>query len=325
MGEHGHGWISGPWVRRIVAGIASIVPEQIADRLGIGVANVNAACAVEVSGIGGVLLRGNVGGVPISGAGVRCMWIPAKPAFRAGEVIGTRWNDAEVGAYSVACGYNTKASGQAATSFGDGGEAGGQSSFVAGEASIASAHAAAALGLSTAADADFALALGAYSRASRIAEVALSGGKVSESGDTVDMAKDLRGFRTIGTDPVEFTSDANAPAGATLETSNRFIFKQYTSTYLHGRVIARDENGDSCAWKFDVAVRRDVLAATTALIGGVAVVPTVIAQDAGWDVATLLTVQVDAVNGSLQVILSAGEFALVAECSLHGVAVSYQG
>jgi hypothetical protein len=58
------------------------------------------------------------GTLSLSGAGTRMFWYPGKAAFRAGEVDGTQWNDANIGAYSVAFGYDTKASGGGSTALG---------------------------------------------------------------------------------------------------------------------------------------------------------------------------------------------------------------
>jgi len=62
--------------------------------------------------------------VPATGSGTRTMWYPERGAFRAGQVTGTQWDAANIGAHSVAFGYNTRASGTG--------------SFAAGSGSIAS-------------------------------------------------------------------------------------------------------------------------------------------------------------------------------------------
>ncbi|MCK5107942.1 MAG: hypothetical protein KAQ83_04410, partial [Nanoarchaeota archaeon] len=67
---------------------------------------------------GSLLFNGTSGATPTSGAGTRMMWIPEKAAFRAGEVTATEWDAANVGAYSFAGGYRTKASGGSSTAFG---------------------------------------------------------------------------------------------------------------------------------------------------------------------------------------------------------------
>jgi hypothetical protein len=56
--------------------------------------------------------------IPATGAGTRLMWYPAKAAFRAGLVSGTQWDASNVGDYSVAFGFDTEASGLAATAIG---------------------------------------------------------------------------------------------------------------------------------------------------------------------------------------------------------------
>jgi len=60
------------------------------------------------------------GDIPATGAGIRLMWYPGKSAFRAGEVTGSEWNDANIGDFSVAFGLNTKASAPKAVAMGDG-------------------------------------------------------------------------------------------------------------------------------------------------------------------------------------------------------------
>ncbi len=53
------------------------------------------------------------GSAPAQGAGTRMTFYPAKAAFRAGRVneTPTAWDDSNIGAYSAAFGYDTKASG----------------------------------------------------------------------------------------------------------------------------------------------------------------------------------------------------------------------
>src|SRR5687768_11137760 len=54
------------------------------------------------------------GNPPVSGSGTRMMWYPNKAAFRAGHVSGsgaTYWDKDNIGLYSVAMGFNTKAIG----------------------------------------------------------------------------------------------------------------------------------------------------------------------------------------------------------------------
>jgi hypothetical protein len=67
---------------------------------------------------GCVLFDGVTGSTPVSGAGTRMMWIPAKSAFRIGTVTGTQWDNANIGSYSFAGGYNSKAAGLGSMAYG---------------------------------------------------------------------------------------------------------------------------------------------------------------------------------------------------------------
>jgi len=53
----------------------------------------------------------DIGGIPAEGAGTRFMWMPYKGATRGGYVNGTQWDDANIGYWSTAFGYNARASG----------------------------------------------------------------------------------------------------------------------------------------------------------------------------------------------------------------------
>jgi len=63
---------------------------------------------------GNVLFDGNTTSsyddIP-SGAGNRFMWVAEKSALRAGEVIGSQWNNSNIGTHSAAFGYNNIANG----------------------------------------------------------------------------------------------------------------------------------------------------------------------------------------------------------------------
>src|SRR5437773_7540934 len=64
--------------------------------------------AVVITDANGWAATGTFGSgvIPVTGPGVRLMWYPRKAAFRAGRV-GTQWDDANVGDFSVALGENT--------------------------------------------------------------------------------------------------------------------------------------------------------------------------------------------------------------------------
>ena len=84
---------------------------------------------------GGILAVGTFGdGVNLitSGGGTRLIWYPKKAAFRAGGVIGSQWDNANIGSYSTAFGGNS--------------EARGTSSFAAGQNTLARGVGSVALG-----------------------------------------------------------------------------------------------------------------------------------------------------------------------------------
>ena len=58
--------------------------------------------------------------VPSLGAGTRLLWNAHSSSFRVGTVTGTNWDSANVGNYSIAMGYNCKASGVYSVAIGTG-------------------------------------------------------------------------------------------------------------------------------------------------------------------------------------------------------------
>ena len=108
-------------------------------QVGIGTATPNVASLLHVDvGISttkGLLVTGTYNAsatVPNLGAGSRLMFYPGKAAFRAGFGEGTRWDDANVGLYSVATGDYTIASGDYSTALGFGSTASGTGSTAMG-------------------------------------------------------------------------------------------------------------------------------------------------------------------------------------------------
>ncbi len=70
---------------------------------------------------GGIYASGTYGAgetLSYAGAGSRMFWYPRKAAFRAGYVDGAQWNDANIGDWSFATGYNNTVNGNLATAFG---------------------------------------------------------------------------------------------------------------------------------------------------------------------------------------------------------------
>src|SRR5690606_32627109 len=83
--------------------------------------------------------------IPATGPGTRMMWYAHKAAFRSGRVDVDRWDDANIGVYSTALGWNTLASGQASLAAGLGASATGMASLAIGSATRAAGPASVAL------------------------------------------------------------------------------------------------------------------------------------------------------------------------------------
>ena len=76
----------------------------------VGIGTTSPAAKLEIAS-GGLLISGITGTIDSIGAGTRLMWIPAKHAFRAGEITGTEWDDPNIGLHSfTGGGFNNIAS-----------------------------------------------------------------------------------------------------------------------------------------------------------------------------------------------------------------------
>jgi hypothetical protein len=65
-------------------------------------------CNFSLKGDDGMLFKGTfaIGSLSTSGAGTKLLWHPAKASFRAGGITSNQWDDANIGNYSFAAGYN---------------------------------------------------------------------------------------------------------------------------------------------------------------------------------------------------------------------------
>ncbi len=124
-------------------------------------------------GDGAVLFNGTTGGTPVSGSGTRLMWIPSKAAFRAGHATSNEWDNANIGNYSAAVGYITKASGEASTAMGIGTVASGWYSTAMGWDTTAYHDASTAMGCGTDAYGSFSTAMGHFTAAYGAASTAM--------------------------------------------------------------------------------------------------------------------------------------------------------
>ncbi|NQX96299.1 MAG: tail fiber domain-containing protein [Flavobacteriales bacterium] len=161
----------------------------------------------------------------------------SKGAFRAGGGIGTEWDDANRGYYSVALGFGNTASGDFSTAIGRSTRASGYSSTAIGRSSIASGPYSTAIGYETTASVNYSTAIGFRTVASGDYSTAL-GAETTASGTTSaalgyfstasgDISTAL-GFNTTARSYGETTVGVNSldytPASATAFNGNDRIF-----------------------------------------------------------------------------------------------------
>jgi hypothetical protein len=138
----------------------------------------------HVHDVNGLLFTGEFGEgeIPAEGAGTRMMWYPKKAAFRVGEVTGTNWNDARIGNYSFAAGYNTRADSPYSVAFGFSSWAGDDGAFAVGHSAEARGLYSFAAGHTPKAHGDYSIALGRGTLASATGSIAI-GYHPTASGD----------------------------------------------------------------------------------------------------------------------------------------------
>jgi hypothetical protein len=147
--------------------------------VGIGIAM--AQSLLHVKG-GAVLFDSTIGSTPVNGPGTRMMWIPEKRAFRVGEVIGSEWDDFNIGLNSMAMGYSTTAFGSNSTAIGYNTIASGTNSIAIGNGSEANGANSIAMGSFVFAGGTTSIAMGDLTNASGSTSIAMGFG-TSASGD----------------------------------------------------------------------------------------------------------------------------------------------
>lgn len=128
----------------------------------VGIGTTNPLAEFHVNNVNGVLFTGTfgTGTIPTTGAGARMMWHPRKAAFRVGLVTGTQWDDASIGNYSFAAGYNSRAIGAYSVAFGFTSTASGEGAFAVGNQANASGFYSFAAGHNPEATGSYSIALG---------------------------------------------------------------------------------------------------------------------------------------------------------------------
>ena len=114
----------------------------------VGIGTSTPSAQLHIGGTDGLLAVGtySTGTVLSLGLGTRMHWYPKKAAFRAGYVNGDRWDDAQIGNYSVAFGHSTIASGDYSAAFGWMTDATGDLSFASGYLTYAAGNYSTAFG-----------------------------------------------------------------------------------------------------------------------------------------------------------------------------------
>ena len=216
-------------------------------KIGIGTATPTAG--LHLVGNDGVVAEGTFGSgaIPPSGAGTRMIWYPKKAAFRSGGVSGTQWNDSNIGDYSFASGYNTRASGDYSTAFGNNTIASGQFSLAACESSTASGISAVAMGTGAIASGPYAVALGRAPQATDSFSVAI-GYHCLATGKYATAFGDESTADGINSTVFGYRADANgksgcfvfADASSTVRTycsnNNQFLVRASGGTILYSNV-----------------------------------------------------------------------------------------
>lgn len=129
----------------------------------VGIDTIQPEATLHVGGEDGLLVTGDFGqgaDLETSGAGTKLFFYPKKAAFRAGRVLSNRWDDAQIGDYSFAWGYQTEASGPSSTAWGVFSKAGGIGSTAWGAFTLASGRESTAWGDETEASGKFSTAWG---------------------------------------------------------------------------------------------------------------------------------------------------------------------
>ena len=143
---------------------------DISGSIGLGVTAPQARLHVKD---GTLLCEGASGGVPISGAGARMMWIPSLSAFRAGIAGATSWNGGNIGISSFAAGNGTTASSYSSFAIGTNTVASNTNAFAMGSNSTASGVASVAFGEGTQSTGNVSFAIGHNAIASNTDAVAI--------------------------------------------------------------------------------------------------------------------------------------------------------
>lgn len=132
------------------------------------------------------------GGIPAEGSGTRLMWYPGKAAFRVGAVGSTnRWDDANIGSYSMGMGWNAMASGSDSIAIGYAATASGERGTALGNTTTASGFGSTAMGSATIASGGGSTAMGSTTTASGLGSIAMGYRSIASGVDSVAIGVDI--------------------------------------------------------------------------------------------------------------------------------------
>lgn len=141
--------------------------KQSTGLLGIGTNATDPKAQLEIGGTDGLLVRGTVnsGTIRALGAGLRMHWYPRKGAFRVGNAESSYWDDdgtsyPKMALYSIAMGYQPRATAVASTAIGAYNHATGDYALSLGSYSQATASHAVAIGTQAYATGIYSIAMG---------------------------------------------------------------------------------------------------------------------------------------------------------------------
>lgn len=194
----------------------------------VGIGTPNPEFKLTLDNDGGILAKGTFGAGEVlttAGAGTRMIWYPRKAAFRAGQVTGSDWDDANIGNYSIAFGIDTRASGEA--------------SFAGGENTAAIGNNSIALGFGSSADDINAIAMGYVAQSLGQNSIALGHESRAEGDYSLSM-----GWRShaLGNHSIAFgqmmvvDAAANNSVGISLSNTGGTVTQPNTMAIIGGNV-----------------------------------------------------------------------------------------
>lgn len=180
--------------------------------------------------------------LPVSGAGTRLLWIPAKSAFRVGTVELSQWNASNIGTWSFAAGRNTKANGTNSTSLGDTTTASGNTATSMGSGTTASGDFSTSMGSGTEASGFISTAFGNNSIASGFLSTSMGNSSTASGNTSTSM-----GYSTLASGNFSTSMGGESKASGNYSTS---MGENTESLASHSVVLGRFNilSGNSTSW-----------------------------------------------------------------------------